>query len=145
MAKLITSAVQADADVANALDAPVAGVHVGGGRHVTIPPDFAAQVASGRDVPGCSYHKVQPVYSVQALDARGDPTGPPPTQIDTALVVSDAAQAKIVIPAEVANLAAPLRTQAPILQTKLAAGTVVLAVAAQDAVVKAKAAAKKQS
>lgn len=122
MPKVISGATQADADIANALDPPVAGVHVGtaipGVRHVVIPPDFAARIAAGQDVPGCNYHKIQPVFMVG--------TG---VQVDTVLVVSDAAQTKLAIPAEVSKLPAPLQAQCSALATKLASGTVVVAAA----------------
>ena len=45
----------ADCAQINAVVPPTAGVPVGGGVHVVIPPDWQAQIAAGKAVPGCSY------------------------------------------------------------------------------------------
>lgn len=45
----------ADCAQINAVVAPTAGVPVGQGPHVVIPPDWAARIAAGQHVPGCSY------------------------------------------------------------------------------------------
>jgi hypothetical protein len=57
--KLVSSgAVQADADLCNAIDPPVSGCHAGGGIHVVIPPDFVARIQGGQSVPGCTYYAI---------------------------------------------------------------------------------------
>jgi hypothetical protein len=55
--KLISGAVQADADICNrvTVDAPVSGVHIGPGIHVTIPVDWQTRCVAGEQIPGCSY------------------------------------------------------------------------------------------
>jgi hypothetical protein len=45
----------ADCAKINIVVPPVAGVAIGGGIHVDIPPDWAAKIASGVPVPGCSF------------------------------------------------------------------------------------------
>jgi hypothetical protein len=103
--KLIASgAIQTDADICNALDAPVAGTHVGGGLHVVIPADFSAQIASGKDVPGCSYAR---------LELEG-------------LYVSDAAQTGAVAPNAVTKLTLAQAQELTNFKTKIASATVVV-------------------
>lgn len=103
--KLIQSgAVQLDADVCNAIDPPVRGCHAGDGLHVDIPPDWLARILAGQAVPGCNYC---------ALRSDG-------------LVVSDVALAQLAIPAVVNALPSALKTEAPLLQTKLATAVVLM-------------------
>jgi hypothetical protein len=109
--KVISGATQTDADIANAMDSPVAGVHVGPGIHVVIPEDFAARIAAGQDVAGCNYVRPNP-----QIDNTGKTT-------DTLLMVTDAVQAKLVVPAEVSKLSAPLQTAIPALSAKLVTAT----------------------
>ena len=45
----------ADCAAINAAVPPVAGVHVGQGPHVVIPPDWRGRIAAGEHVAGCSY------------------------------------------------------------------------------------------
>lgn len=103
--KLIVNATQADADLCNALEPPSSGCNAGGGVHIVIPPDFAARIAAGQDVPGCTYYK---------------------PASDGSLTVDDRVQSQIAIPAVVNALSAPLQSQAASLVTKLATAVVVV-------------------
>jgi hypothetical protein len=107
--KLIQSgAVQLDADVCNTVIPPVNGCHAGLGAHVDIPGDWQAQILSGQQVPGCSYYRVQG---------------------GMALLVDDFLDGQLQFAAVVNALPAPLKAQAALLKVKLAAATVVAAVA----------------
>jgi hypothetical protein len=85
MTKVIASAVLADASVCNALQPPTRGASAGGGVHIVIPANFAALIAAGQDVPGCTYARVE---------------------ADGTLVVSDQVQAQLAVPADVKSLPA---------------------------------------
>lgn len=112
MSKLIQAgATQLDADVCNNIDPPVIGCHAGAGLHVTIPGDWQARILAGQQVPGCSYHTLQPEVGTATIDA---------------LVVTSAAVTQVAIPAVVNALSAPLKAQAALLQTKLASAIVLL-------------------
>lgn len=102
--KLIAVATQADADVCNALVPPVPGCNAGGGIHIVIPPDFAARIAAGQEVPGCSYAHLE---------------------ADGSLIVSDRVVAQIAVPAVVNALSAPQQAEAAALNAKLATAVVV--------------------
>jgi len=102
--KVISGAVQADADICNTVDPPTKGCHAGSGLHVVIPSDFAARILAGQSVSGCSY-----------CDVKSDGT----------LCVTDRAQAQLLIPAVVAALPVPLQTEVAPLNTKLAAGVII--------------------
>lgn len=104
--KQIEIAAQADADVCNALDPPKIGAQAGGGIHVAISPDFAARIALGQEVPGCTYSHVES---------------------DGSLYVSPQVQAQIAIPAVVNGLTPQLQIESAALITKLAAAVVVSA------------------
>jgi len=97
--RIAAGAVQLDADVCNAVDPPVRGCHAGAGLHIDIPADWAARIAAGQQVPGCSYHTLA---------------------LDGSLVVSDTAIAQVAKPAVSNALPAPLKAEAPLLVTKLA-------------------------
>lgn len=97
--KNVAGAIQADANVCNALELPVKGVHAGGGLHLVIPPDFTTRITLGQDVPGCTYSRVE---------------------VDATMFVDDRVQALIAIPAIVNALSSPLQLQAALLITKLA-------------------------
>jgi hypothetical protein len=81
--KILESATLDDLAICLALDPPTAGVQVGGGIHVAIPPDWRERIAAGEHVPGCTHAR---------LDADGS------------LPVSDVVAAKVVVPAEVSKL-----------------------------------------
>ena len=66
--KLVPVATSKDVAVCLALDPPTAGTPVGGGIHVVIPPDFAARIALGQQVPGCTYAQLQPDGSLYVTD-----------------------------------------------------------------------------
>ncbi len=101
--KTISSgAVQADVDVANALQPPTRGCDAGGGVHVVIPADFLTRIAAAQDVPGCSY-------------ARLDPGG--------SMFVSDATQAQVVGPNAFTSLPVPLRPQLALFIAKINAAS----------------------
>lgn len=100
-------------DVCNALVPPTQGCSAGALR-LNIPVDFAARIATGQQVPGCTYASLQP-----ATDAGGLPL--------TVLAVSDQIQAQLAIPAVVNALSAPLQTQAAALTTALQTAVVVTA------------------
>lgn len=51
---LISGAVTADAQIANTIEPPTAGVHVGGGTHVVIPQDWMTQSMVGFPPAGCT-------------------------------------------------------------------------------------------
>lgn len=104
--KLVSAAVQTDADICNALDPPVAGCHAGMGPHIVIPADFATQIAAGKDVPGCTYAKVQP---------------------DSTLYVSDAVQTGVVAPNAVTKLTLAQSQELTNFKTKIASAVVVSA------------------
>lgn len=67
--KNIPMATSSDVQVCNLLVSPVSGCHAGGGLHIVIPSDFAAQVIAGNDVPGCTYVKLEADGSLN-VDAR---------------------------------------------------------------------------
>lgn len=96
--KSIANASITDAAICNLLDPPGAGCDAGAGLHVIIPANFVALIAAGQDVPGCSYSRV---------DADGS------------LVVSDAVQAKLATPSQVARLSAAQQAQAATLINEL--------------------------
>ena len=104
MTKKVSSAVQGDADVCNALSPPTQGCHAGAGIHVVIPADWQARIAAGQDVPGCSYAHLEP---------------------DGSLFVDATVNAKIAVPANVSALSPTLQTEAAALQTKLAAAVII--------------------
>ena len=81
--KILESATIDDLAICLALDPPTAGVQVGGGIHVVIPPDWRERIVAGEHVPGCTH-------------ARLD--------VDGSLPVSDVVEAKVVVPAEVSKL-----------------------------------------
>jgi hypothetical protein len=85
MTKVVSSATQTDANVCNALVPPTRGADAGGGIHIVIPANFAALIAQGVDVPGCTYARVE---------------------ADGTLVVSDQVQAQLAVPADVKSLPA---------------------------------------
>jgi len=118
--KEISAATAKDAALCNTLDPPLAGCHAGPGIHVVIPPDFAARILAGQDVPGCTYARLAPV-----LDVNG-------VQVDTKLRVTDAVQTKLAIPSEISKLTAQQQTDAAALQTKLATAVVVTAAIAEE-------------
>lgn len=104
MTKSVTSAVQGDADVCNALSPPTKGCHAGSGIHIVIPSDWQARIAAGQEVPGCSYAHLEP---------------------DGSLFVDANVNAKIAVPANINALSAPLQAEAAALQAKLATATVI--------------------
>jgi hypothetical protein len=59
MNKLIQAATRTDVALLNTIEPPQKGEHVGGGVHVVIPDDWADRIASGEDVPGCTYAKLE--------------------------------------------------------------------------------------
>ncbi|HEY6824148.1 MAG TPA: hypothetical protein VI195_06885 [Steroidobacteraceae bacterium] len=98
-----TGAVQADADLCNAIDPPTQGCAAGGGIHVAIPGDWLTRIQAAQPVPGCTYHALLD-------DGHGV----------LSLVVSDAAIRSLGIPAIVNALPGPLKAQAALLNAKLA-------------------------
>lgn len=106
--KLVTSAVQTDADICNSLDPPVAGVHVGDGIHVSIPGDFAAQIAAGKSVEGCTYAKLEP---------------------NATLYVTDTVQTNVVAPNAATKLTLTQNQELNSFKTKLASATTVTSTA----------------
>ncbi len=101
--RILTGAVQLDADVVNALDPPTAGAHVGPGVHVVIPSDFLSRIAAGQRVAGCTYASTELSLS------------------DVTLYVSTFAEAQLSIPAVINSLPpGPIRGQAALLIVKLA-------------------------
>jgi len=111
--KEIAAATAKDAALCNTLDPPLAGCHAGPGIHCVIPPDFAARILAGEDVPGCNYARPVPVLDVNGI------------QIDTKLRVSGAVQTKLATPSEVQKLTAQQQTDAAALNVKLATAVVV--------------------
>ncbi len=109
---VVVNPAQADVNTCNLLDAPTRGRDWGGGTHVVVPADYAAQIAAGRDVPGCTYAALTQ-RDTGVLDKAGDPV------LETVLVVSDAVQAKLMSPAEIAKLDAKQQTDAQALAAKL--------------------------
>lgn len=110
-AKLVVGATQADADLCNALDPPTPGCNAGSGIHIVIPPDFAARISAGQDVPGCTY-----VRLVTTLDDKGAPVA--------AVFVSDTVQTSAADVNETKKLTPEQQAQANALAAKLAAVTV---------------------
>jgi hypothetical protein len=106
MTKQVVGAIQVDADVCNALDLPKAGAQGTRGIQIAIPPDFAARIAAGQEVPGCTYSHIEP---------------------DGSLYVSDTVQAQLAVPAVVNALPTAQKIEAPLLVTKLATAVVVAA------------------
>lgn len=106
MTKLIASATQSDADLCNALEPPVPGCNAGGGLHIVIPPDFAARIAAGQDVPGCTYAK---------------------PAADGSLTVDDRVQVQLAVPAVVNALPAPIQANIAAFNAKLATSVTVTA------------------
>lgn len=92
MTRLVANANPLDASICNAFDPPVAGCPSGGGIQITIPPDFAARIAAGQDVPGCSYAHVEP---------------------DGSLVVSSVVQAKLANAIQIQSLSPQQQAEAP--------------------------------
>jgi len=109
--KLVAIALQLDADVCNALEPPRAGCHAGAGMHVVIPLDFAARIALGQEIPGCSYARLE---------------------VDGSLYVSDTAQAQLALPAVVNALPSAQKIEAPLLVIKLSTAVTVAAVVQSD-------------
>lgn len=97
---LLSGAIQADVDIANAVEIPTHGCDAGSGIHIIIPADWQAQIAAGNDVPGCTYSKMA---------------------ADGSLTVSTRVQAQILISAIVNLLTVPLQLEVPLLIVKLAA------------------------
>jgi hypothetical protein len=58
--KLISGAVAADAQIANTIEAPAQGAHVGGGRHVVIPGNWLVLSMAGNPPPGCTAATINP-------------------------------------------------------------------------------------
>lgn len=110
--KLLAAATAADAQVCNALVPPLSGCNAGGGIHIVIPPDFAARIAAGQDVPGCTYAQVQ---------------------ADGSLQVDDRTQALLATPAAVQALAPALQTKAAALTSELATAVTVGSAQVADA------------
>lgn len=102
--KSIPMATSSDVQACNLLVPPVSGCHAGGGLHIVIPSDFAAQIIAGNDVPGCTYAKLEADGSLN-VDAR--------TQVLAAT------------PAVVQALPAAQQTEVAQLNTKLATAAVV--------------------
>jgi hypothetical protein len=102
-----TGAIQGDADICNraTVDAPVAGVHIGPGIHITIPADWQSRCIAGEVIPGCNSHKID--VSATAV---------------ISIIVSDKANANARIPANTAGANAV--TLANFI-TKLNAGTLI--------------------
>ena len=92
-----SGAVQADADLCNAVDLPTLGCHAGGGLHVNIPGDWQTRIAAAQAVPGVTYYSV----------AGG------------VLVVSAYCSAQLAIPAVVSALSVGLQAQAALIAIKL--------------------------
>jgi len=109
MAKVISGAVQTDADICNRaqVDPPRAGVHIGGGSHVVIPSDWFARCVAGQKIVGCNYAQVE---------------------LDGTMFVSSQAEANQAIPANVVGAIGLVAFQA-----KLALGVVVSAAIAESA------------
>jgi len=104
MTKKVSSAVQGDADVCNALSLPTQGCHAGAGIHVVIPADWQARIAAGQDVPGCSYAHIES---------------------DGSLFVDAIVNTMIAVPANINALSAPLQAKAAALQAKLSIAIII--------------------
>lgn len=102
--RILSGAVQADADVCNAYDPPKAGAQGTRGLQIVIPGDFATRIASAQDVPGCTYARIDS---------------------DGTLDVSAVAQAASVGPSALSSLPVGLRPQLAVLLPKISAATVV--------------------
>ena len=98
--KVIAGAIQADVDIANAVEPPTKGCPGSLGLQVTQPADWQARIAAGDDVPGCTY----------AAMGMGN-----------TLAVSARVQERILISAVVNLLSNPLQLEVPLLILKLAA------------------------
>jgi hypothetical protein len=68
MSKLIAVGTTDEVSICLALEPPKAGVPVGGGLHVVIPPDYAARIAAGQKVAGCTYASIEPDGSLVVTD-----------------------------------------------------------------------------
>jgi hypothetical protein len=101
--KQVATPVQADCDVLNVLSAPTKGCDAGGGLHIVIPADWQTRILAGQQVPGCTYHKLDP---------------------DGTLTVSSLAQTNIANPVLVNAMSLPQQTAAATLLTKLSTATV---------------------
>ncbi len=105
MTKLVLSGVvQADVDISNTYDPPKAGAQGTVGAQIVIPPDFAARVALGQTVEGCTYTHLE---------------------ADGSLYVTPVCLAAMVGPSALTSLAAGLRPSLPAFITKVNAGQVV--------------------
>jgi hypothetical protein len=102
--KVLSGVVQADVDISNNYDPPKAGAQGSIGVQVVIPVDFAARVALGQDVEGCTYTRVE---------------------ADGSLYVTPVCIAAMVGPNAITSLAAGLRPSLPAYITKVNAGQVV--------------------
>lgn len=102
--KTVTTSLQLDADICNLVDSPIRGCTGSVGLQVNIPADWQSRILAGQTVPGCSYHKLDPVNGV--------------------LIVSDKAIAQLLIPAVVSSLTAGQQTEVVSLNAKLAAAAV---------------------
>ena len=56
--KIINSATKSDIDLINQLIPPTKGVNAGDGLHILIPENWNELIASGIEVPGCTYAKI---------------------------------------------------------------------------------------
>lgn len=101
--KQVSTAIQVDADVCNAVDPPKAGSPAGAGVHIVIPGNFASLIAQGQEVPGCTYAHLEP---------------------DGSLYVSSTVQTQLAIPAVINALPAAQQIEAPLLVTKLTTAVV---------------------
>jgi hypothetical protein len=102
--QVLSGVVQADIDISNTYDPPKAGAQGTHGAQIAIPPDFAARVALGQEVPGCTYTHLEP---------------------DGSLYVSATCLSAMVGPSALTSLAAGLRPSLPVYITKVNAGQVV--------------------
>lgn len=97
--KIVANCSQNDCVICNTFELPTSGCAAGAGVHITIPADFATRIASGQDVPGCTYSRLEP---------------------DGSLWVTANVEAQLNIPAQVLTLqAGAIRGEAASLLAKL--------------------------
>jgi len=106
--KLISGAVQSDADICNlaTVDVPKIGIHMGLGTHVTIPADWQTRCIAGQKVAGCTFASVE---------------------LDGTMFVTPTAEVNQAVPANVGGVNATALIN---FRTKLAAAITVTAAAA---------------
>lgn len=68
MIKIIASATATDASICNVLEPPAKGCQSGRGTQIDIPPDWQDRIASGKDVPGCTYARLESDGSLSVDD-----------------------------------------------------------------------------